>query len=163
MHLPEKNVRQLIKSIKEIDVSQVNGSLKWFNSNISEAETMKKEKIEDENLARHLFLGFIYVIRYNMRASASQLSWKYFTRLRQDFLSLQRTRSPWTKIFSSHFPMLLNMVFHTREKLYCTMCQIIKLVNFLSFFSSFQKSFLSKFYFSLTFEFFSSKFFSFHF
>lgn len=97
-------------------------------------------KIFDEKyLCWHLFLGFIYVIRYNMRASASQLTLKYFTRLSQErrktfslFLNMNENL-----FFPSHFrlasSMLLNMAFHMR-KLYCTIrgmsnWQIIKLAN----------------------------------
>lgn len=91
------------------------GKLNWL-SNISEAEM---KKIEDENLGKylswHLFLGFIYVIRYNMRASASVANMKIFHTSEPNSPSLNMNEKFFITFPSSRFPMLLNMAFHNEN------------------------------------------------
>lgn len=91
--------------------------LNWL-SNISEAE-MKKSKMKiSENISWHLFLGFIYVIRYNMRASASVANMKIFHTSEPNLPSLNMNEKLFITFPSSRFPMLLNMAFHSEN---CTM------------------------------------------
>lgn len=93
------------------------GNFEWLNSN---AEAMKKEKIEAEKsreISRSASISGINLRNSLQHASQRLGAIMKILHTSEENFSFTSTLSEKFSHVSSHFPMLLNMAFHTSEKL----------------------------------------------